>query len=262
LSLPDWVAESLDCPVCLKTIKDPPIYLCEKGHGLCSTCREQLKAENKPCPVCRGNLTDARNLAVENFLEKLPKTRCKYDGCTFARSDMQLVKNHEVEECREKPVKCRLCPDSVAMSKMVSHLETKHNRKSAGFTNLDEEWEFWTTAIWRVGIPGQPTHPLGKVNNDLEVIFNWESYDENIQMFWISLTGIAKEAKEYEYTLKLRNKDGADILAFKKTECLSCEMSSDDVKKDATALFLTRDDVKQAETNEKKVQWKVLIKKK
>ena len=103
---------------------------------------------------------------------------------------------------------------------------------------------------------------LGKVNNDLEVILNWESYDENIKMFWISLTGTAKKAKEYEYTLKLRNKDGADILAFKKTECLSCEMSSDNVKKDATALFLTRDDVKRAETDEKRLKWKVLIKKK
>ena len=81
-------------------------------------------------------------------------------------------------------------------------------------------------------------------------------------MFWISLTGIAKEAKEYEYTLKLRNKDGADILAFKKTECLSCDMSSDDVKKKATVLFVSRDDVKQADTDEKKLEWKVLIKKK
>ena len=148
LSLPDWVAESLDCPLCLKIIKDPPIYLCEKGHGLCSTCREQLKTEDKPCPVCRGKLTDTRNLAVENFLEKLPKIRCKYDGCTFERSDMQLVKNHEDEECREKPVQCRLCPESVAISKMVNHLETKHNQKSIGFTNLDEEWELWTTVTW------------------------------------------------------------------------------------------------------------------
>jgi len=256
LSLPDWVAESLDCPVCLKIIKDPPIYLCEKGHGLCSTCREQLKAEDKSCPVCRGKLTDTRNLAVENFLEKLPKISCKYDGCTFGRSEKQLVKNHEEQDCREKPVKCRLCRESVAMSKMVSHLETKHNKKS-GLTDLDEECGLWTEAPWRVGVVR-----LGKVNNDLEVIVNWESYDENIKMFWISLTGTAKEAKKYEYTLKLRNKDGTEIIAFKKTECLSFDMSSDDVKKKATALFLTPDDVKRAETDEKRLKWKVLIKKK
>ena len=80
-------------------------------------------------------------------------------------------------------------------------------------------------------------------------------------MSWISLTGTAKEAKKYEYTLKLLNKDKTEILASKKAECLSCDMSSEDVKK-ATALFLTRDDVKLAETNEKKLEWKVLIRKK
>ena len=30
-SLPEWAAKSLECPVCLVTIKDPPIFLCEKG---------------------------------------------------------------------------------------------------------------------------------------------------------------------------------------------------------------------------------------
>ena len=80
-------------------------------------------------------------------------------------------------------------------------------------------------------------------------------------MSWISLTGTAKDAKKYEYTLKLLNRDETEILATKKTECLSCDMSSEDVKK-ATALFLTRDDVKRAETDEKKLKWKVLIKKK
>ena len=70
-SLPDWVAKSLECPVCLETIKDPPVYLCEKGHGMCQACREPLKAQGKPCPVCRGKLVDTRNLAVENMLEQL-----------------------------------------------------------------------------------------------------------------------------------------------------------------------------------------------
>ena len=52
ISFPDYVVKSLECPVCLETIKDPPIYLCEKGHGLCQTCREPLKAQDRPCPVC------------------------------------------------------------------------------------------------------------------------------------------------------------------------------------------------------------------
>ena len=125
VSLPAWVAKSLECPVCLETIKDPPIFQCEKGHGLCQTCREPLKAQNKPCPVCRGKLVDTRCLAVENILEQLPKVKCKYEGCTFERSNGDLVKEHE-DECREKPVKCETCKEPIAMSKLVGHLETKH----------------------------------------------------------------------------------------------------------------------------------------
>ena len=116
-TLPDWVAKSLECPVCLETIKDPPVYLCEKGHGMCQTCREPLKAQNKPCPVCRGKLLDTRSLAVENMLEQLPKIKCKNEGCTFERSDDQLVKRHE-DECRERPVKCEFCQETFAMSKL------------------------------------------------------------------------------------------------------------------------------------------------
>ena len=70
LSLPELLAETLECPVCRKTIQDPPVFQCEKGHELCNPCREQIKAEGKPCPVCRGKLTDTRALAVERMLEQ------------------------------------------------------------------------------------------------------------------------------------------------------------------------------------------------
>ena len=74
--LPQWMIElkdELECPVCLETIMDPPIFLCEKGHGLCGSCREDIKNRGQPCPVCRGALTEVRNLMVEQMLDKLPK---------------------------------------------------------------------------------------------------------------------------------------------------------------------------------------------
>ena len=109
LSLPDWLAKVLECPVCLEPIKDPPVYLCEEGHALCLTCREPLKAQDKPCPVCRRKLVDTRSLALENLLNQLPKIKCKNKGCTFERADSQLVKRHEDEECRERQGKCEIC---------------------------------------------------------------------------------------------------------------------------------------------------------
>jgi len=155
-SLPDW-QKYLGCPVCLKTIKDPPIYLCERGHGLCHPCRETLKNEGKPCPVCRGKLTDVRNVVVENMLEVLPKIKCKHSGCAFERSDDQLVKTHEDYECKEKLVKCEMCQDPVALSQMFGHLETKHDRKPI----LKKSWRGvlehmdWRRKRRRIYAPGQ-----------------------------------------------------------------------------------------------------------
>ena len=157
-SPPDWLAESLECPVCLDPFKDPPIYLCEKGHGLCQTCRDPLKAQDKPCPVCRGKLLDVRNLAVESMLAKLPKIKCKYEGCTFERWDGELVKTHE-DECKEKPVKCEHCKKAVAMSKLYSHLETEHDLDPATYGDLGTEKFYWDYEnLWTT----YDQHPLGQ----------------------------------------------------------------------------------------------------
>ena len=40
------IEKDMDCPVCLNTFFDPPIYLCENQHDLCETCRTVLK--NQP----------------------------------------------------------------------------------------------------------------------------------------------------------------------------------------------------------------------
>ena len=171
-TLPDWVVKSLECPVCLETMIDPPIYQCEKGHGMCSTCRETIKAQNKPCPVCRLKLTDARNVVVENILEQLPKIKCKYEGCAFQRADSQLVKTHEEDECRERPVKCERCQEPIAMSKLVGHLQTEHDLPPLGYRNLGTE-KFYSTDKHTLTTSTQ--HPFGKVNNVPEFILNWKS---------------------------------------------------------------------------------------
>ena len=169
---------------------EPPIYQCEKGHGMCSRCRETINAQNKPCPVCRGKLTDARNVVVENILEQLPKIKCKHEGCHFKRSDAQQVKIHEEEECRERPVICVICAVAsclkpIAMSKLFGHLETKHGKKPLGYTSLRQEFQFKLRNFTK----GQVFFPMGKVN-DLEFIFNREPYGENIAVLdltqWLS----------------------------------------------------------------------------
>merc|ERR1719259_694263 len=89
--------DELECPVCLKTIMDPPIFLCEKGHCLCNTCRKDIKSRGQPCPECRGALTEARNVTFGRMLDKLPKNKCKFDGCQFKKAELAIVKKHEVD---------------------------------------------------------------------------------------------------------------------------------------------------------------------
>ena len=277
-SLPDWVAEQLECPVCLKTIQDPPIFLCEQGHGLCNTCRKPLKDEGKPCPVCRGKLTDVRMLAVEKMLEKLPQTKCKYNGCTFTRSNAQLVKGHEDEECRQRPVKCALCEMDIAWSKLSDHLKTNHGRKPFIYDSFGSDMGMITAkrAYWTLGNPPQGSRlkNIGLITssfeqNDLEFFANWQHYDIHHTMFWISFCGTKKEAKEFEYTLKIvssadKKAGRTKYLLTGTRDCISCSLSHEDVKRSGNALVLSKDMLaKAAEGNDpNKLEWVFVIKKK
>ena len=111
---------------------------------------------------------------------------------------------------------------------------------------------------------------LGKVNNGQEFLLNWKSYDAKATMFWISLCGTPKEAKEYEYTVKIESaadrKAGREKYIFTGTrECMSCTVSHEDVKKNAEgALLFSRKMLEKEaeEDDEKKLRWKVVINKK
>ena len=108
------------------------------------------------------------------------------------------------------------------------------------------------------------------MNNDLEFMFNWRSYDAKATMFWVSLCGTPKEAKEYQYTIKIEScaekKAGRtkDII-IATGECLSCEVSHEEVKMKATEVMIFSKDIlaKAAEGNEKnRLVWYLRIQKK
>ena len=107
---------------------------------------------------------------------------------------------------------------------------------------------------------------LGKVNNGQEFLLNWKSYDAKAFMFWISLCGTPKEAKEYEYTVNIvssadRKAGRLKFLLTGTGECLSCDVSHEE----ATEVMLFPKDIlkKASEGNdEKKLVWSLEIRKK
>ena len=65
-------------------VRRPPIWQCDHGHMICSTCRPKVRT----CHTCRGRYSSEQRLYfAERLLEKVP-VACKYseDGC-----EMELV---------------------------------------------------------------------------------------------------------------------------------------------------------------------------
>ena len=111
---------------------------------------------------------------------------------------------------------------------------------------------------------------MSEVNNEHEFLFNWKDYDAKATMFWVSVCGTPKEAKEYEYTIKIES--SADKQAGRTKylltgtgECLSCDVSHEDAKKKETEVMLFPQSVlkKAAEGHDqKKLEWRLVIQKK
>ena len=144
--------------------------------------------------------------------------------------------------------------------------KTRHDKKLLTYPKLGEEKAFRTAApYWTT----EEQHSMGKVKNDLELMVNWKSYDAKATMFWISLCGTPKEAREYEYTIKIvssadRKAGRTKFLLTGTGECLSCEVSHEDVKRKPTKVMLFSQDIlkKAAEGNGKKrLEWRLVIKK-
>ena len=43
--------KSLECPICLLTMRDPHVISC-CGNEFCYVCLDRVKRDGKPCPLC------------------------------------------------------------------------------------------------------------------------------------------------------------------------------------------------------------------
>lgn len=113
---------TFECPVCLEFF-EAPIYVCESGHSICSTCTSQITK----CPTCRANITKRlRNYILEKQLSLL-HANCRFEGCGRPLT-LATMSAHE-KSCTFNPnLKCILqnCKWFGHKTALLSHLNSKH----------------------------------------------------------------------------------------------------------------------------------------
>ena len=132
--LPDWFLEIrslFECPVCLQTILDPPVYQCRNGHIVCGTCAWTISKNGDEClcPVCKSAPLALGCKMANQILARLPKKTCQYDKCHFLKADPAKVKIHE-KLCPHRLVACLQCDEVHPLSDMKKHLIEDHTCRS------------------------------------------------------------------------------------------------------------------------------------
>ncbi|KAG5874673.1 hypothetical protein JTB14_011760 [Gonioctena quinquepunctata] len=103
-----YLRNLLECPVCNEFFLKN-IFMCQRGHIICSKCRLRCK---KKCPSCKGSISDIRPFAVESFAENVQlayqfeEYKCLFSGTvrSLRKHEPICTKNpssHEEDQNRE-----------------------------------------------------------------------------------------------------------------------------------------------------------------
>ena len=136
--------KSLECPVCLLTLRDPHMISC-CGNEFCQRCIERVQRDGKPCPLCNEpNFTTFLNKKlvreVNALVVRCPQKEqgCEWEGelgqlqnhlnlgagvspckgcgfvmveCTYqcgANFQRRLLQDHEMEICPKRPIEMQV----------------------------------------------------------------------------------------------------------------------------------------------------------
>ena len=157
--------KSLECPVCLLTVRDPQVVSC-CGNQFCRPCIQRIRNENKPCPICnepkfttflhKGVMREVNSLMVrcpqkeigcgwEGELGQLqqhlnPGVKSSGKGCGFMlvdciykcgeRFSRRVIHEHELEECVRRPIEVQF--SSLARKLKCALVENQFLTKELG----------------------------------------------------------------------------------------------------------------------------------
>ena len=138
-----------ECPICLHILKEPCLISCPCGQKICRECVEQIKEDDKPCPLCnKSDFTYMRDYGLERYLKEFevwcsnkekgcdwrgklgeyeqhlnpsPSSENQLTGCQFVEIECMQgceewferrhISTHQTEQCTERPYSCQYCKD-------------------------------------------------------------------------------------------------------------------------------------------------------
>jgi len=250
LPRPEWLSqfeEFLKCISCSKTIMDYPVFRCASEHLLCEACH--MKKGLIKCPNC-WEIMNRRSVMAENIVKKLPKSKCLFETCSFARADTQVVENHQAT-CVHRPILCYTCYESVPVSGMKSHLLTVHESQT---------WTVRCGQILNVNYPTWSGHgtifsdPVTlQLNDGLTCDFYLNmTAEQGRYLFWVTHTWTRNDSNDqlYKYTVTLNvlKKGGASGMAIGSFTgfCTSHDCHPTSTKKSMFCLVVPEDVVEKA----------------
>ncbi|CAN6331455.1 unnamed protein product [Urochloa humidicola] len=133
--------DTLDCGVCFLPLK-PPIFQCDVGHVVCSTCRDKLKATGK-CHVCGGATGGFRRChAMERLMESI-HVPCPHagHGCTAKPAYYDLDAHSQT--CPHFRFRCpgEACGFSGSVDALLDHFAGVHGWPRAKKVRIVKDYE-------------------------------------------------------------------------------------------------------------------------
>ena len=152
----DPVSPKLECPVCLLPFFNPYLLDC-CGIKICGPCVQMVQNQEKPCPLCKQDFNSLIDKATHRevldlkvfcsnrtsgcdwkgelrYLEKHVNKECGWVEveCSYGcggRYPRHKLKNHEQDECSERPLEVSLTSMDRKMSARIEALEEKQMKQ-------------------------------------------------------------------------------------------------------------------------------------
>lgn len=210
---------NIECPVCFKTIMDPPIYVCVNQHIMCDICHETLKGRGDNCPECRRALTNTRNLVIEKILlDHLPQFKCKFGSCNFSKAESDRVKKHE-DDCQHRTVTCPICSANLPLSELTSkhatevHSRSCHQGPGIYFGQIDT-WCWAPASEGSANFKSTSMPIFEKGKRKMVTFFTNAVLHEGRYLFWISHNQSKYQTRFFEYAITLRSGKEKDAVGL------------------------------------------------